>query len=121
MIIYANSRGSEKTANAIKMASSTHSVLVVVNQDAADQIKVLANEMGYPVDVITMSRYFDPRRMGRPVDERIIIDDLDIVLRQLFGCEVIMATTTGCKVDIDIKDEDQDMTIDFNSKLYGKF
>jgi len=104
MIIYANSRNSGKTSRAIKLAASTRSVLIVPNQDMVEFTERQAREMNYQVQVLIAKRYFDPRNMGRFKGERIVIDELDSVLRSLFGCEVIMATTTGCTADIEIKD-----------------
>lgn len=108
MIIYANSRGSEKTANAIKMAASTNSVLVV-SQERVDVIEKQAIEMGYPIHVISAKQYFNRRNERGCRDcERIVIDDIDTVLRNLFGCEVVMATTIGCVANIEIKEGPED-------------
>lgn len=104
MIIYANSRKSGKTTEAIKLAASTHSLLIEPNQDMAHFAERQAREMNYPVQVVSARSYFDSRHMGRFKGERIVIDELDSVLRSVFGCEVIMATTTGCIADIEIKE-----------------
>ncbi|WP_291636499.1 hypothetical protein [Clostridium sp.] len=106
MIIYANSRKSGKTTEAIKLAASTHSLLIVPNQDMVHFAERQAREMNYPVHVMSAKNYFNPRNAGRCKDERIVIDELDSVLRSLFGCEVIMATTTGCTADIEINETD---------------
>ena len=103
MIIYANSRKSGKTIKAIKLAASTQSILIEPNQDMAMFAERQAMEMGYPVRVISARNYFNPRSMGRCKGERIVIDELDSVLRSIFGCEVIMATTTGYTEDIEIE------------------
>lgn len=104
MIIYANSRQSGKSTKAIKLAASTQSVLVVPNQDMVYFAERQAREMNYQVQVVSAKSYFNPRNMGRFKGERIVVDELDSVLKSLFGCEVIMATTTGFIEDIAIKD-----------------
>lgn len=104
MIIFANSRRSGKTSEAIKLAASTHSLLIVPQQTMADCVEMQAREMGYPVKVVNARYYFDKRKFGGFKEgDRIVIDELDMVLKEIFGCDVIMATTTGCNADIDIE------------------
>lgn len=104
MIIYANSRKSRKTTEAIKLAASTHSVLIVANEDMARFAERQAREMNYPILAMSAKKYFNTRKDHGGKWETVVIDELDSVLRSVFGCKVIMATTTGCKVDIEIKD-----------------
>lgn len=104
MIIYANSRKSGKTTEAIKLAASTHSVLVVANREMARLVERQSREMNYPVRVISAEDFFNPKNRDGREKESVVIDELDIVLRKLFRCEVIMATTTGCISEIKIKD-----------------
>lgn len=102
MIIFANSRRSGKTSEAIKLAASTHSLLIVPQQMMADCVEMQAREMGYPVEVVSAKYYFDKMKFGGlRRDDRIVIDELDTVLREIFGCDVIMATTTGFTSNID--------------------
>ena len=104
MIIYANSRRSRKTTEAIKLAASTSSMLIVPTRNMVHMIEMQARKMNYPVQVMSAEEYFDPRNRFRGKGDQIVIDELDSVLRSIFGCEVIMATTTGCIADIEIKD-----------------
>ena len=98
MIIFAKKRRSGKTTEAIKLASSTKSLLIVPTSNYASCVRRLAMELGYPVNVATANEYFGKtmRRYGMPrFQERIVIDELDVVLKEVFDCEVIMATATG--------------------------
>lgn len=103
MIIYANSRQSGKTTRAIKLASSTGSVLLVPNKVMASYTKRYADELGYPVEVITYKDLQKSLRYGGKFlkGTKVVIDELDMVLRDLFGLDVIMATTTGTNLDGD--------------------
>lgn len=110
MIIYANSRKSGKTTEAIKLAASTHSVLVVANREMAHFVERQAEKMNYPVQAVSAEDFFNPRnRYGRE-KVSVVIDELDIVLRNLFKCEVIMATTTGCKLTINENEQPDSKT-----------
>jgi hypothetical protein len=101
MIIYANSRQSGKTTRAIRMASSTGSVLLVPNKAMASYTKRYADELGYPVEIITYKDLQKNIRYGGKFlkGTKVVIDELDMVLRELFGVDVIMATTTGTNLD----------------------
>lgn len=103
MIIYANSRKSGKTTEAIKLAASTHSVLVVANREMVRFIERQSREMNYPVQVVSAEDFFNPRSRYMREKVSVVIDELDSVLMSLFRCEVIMATTTGCTANIEIE------------------
>lgn len=106
MIIFANSRVSGKTTEAIKLASSTHSILIVPTEDVAKMVERMAREMNYPVNVASARRYFKSCYGHKTFrgNDRIVIDELDWVLREIFGCEVIMATTTGMTAELTIEE-----------------
>lgn len=100
MIIISKGRANGKTTEAIKLASSTGSLLVVRTDIMKHIVEGMARDMKYPVDVCTAEEYFghnfkQPRGQYR---ERIVIDDLEAVLREVFGCDIIMATTMGFPV-----------------------
>jgi hypothetical protein len=107
MIIYANSRKSGKTTKAIKLAASTHSTLIVPNSNMVPMVEKMSKEIGYPVRVMSaddLLRYRDRHPSDRE-KLSIVIDEIDIVLNKLFGCNVLMATTTGLESNIEIKSE----------------
>ncbi len=97
MIIISDSRVSGKTTEAIKLASATRSVLVVPTGDVARMTRRHADEMKFPVEVYPAREYFEKVYRRNPIygTRPVIIDELDWVLREVFGAKVIMATTTG--------------------------
>ncbi len=104
MIIFAGKRKSGKTTEAIKLASSTHSILIEPTTETAKCVQRQSHEMGYPVQVISAEQYFHRRDRGEHPHYSVVIDELDIVLERLFGCNVIMATTTGCEIKSEAND-----------------
>lgn len=98
MIIFPNSRQSGKSTEAIKIAAATHSLLIVPTRDCVKLTEQIAREINYPVIVTSATEYFKERYgYGRSHGrvERIVIDELEWCLHEIFGCEVTMATTTG--------------------------
>lgn len=100
MIIMSDTRKSGKTTNAIKMACATKSVLIVPSGAVEECVRRQARALGYPVNVCVARNYFKDvlHRGGVRRGERVVIDELDSVLRELFGCEIILATTTGVMI-----------------------
>lgn len=97
MLIHAGSRKSGKTEKAIIMANSTKSLLIVQSSVMADYVKKMAQKMGYFVDVISVKEYFN--NPGFYKNRTLVIDEIDIVLKEVFGTNVVMATTTGAMID----------------------
>lgn len=105
MIIYANSRKSGKTIKAIKLAASTHSLLIVADRDMARFAEREALELGYPIKAMGARDFFDPRNINGREAVSVVIDELDSVLSSIFRCNVIMATTTGCIENAENKED----------------
>lgn len=97
MIIHAGSRYSGKTTKAIIMAASTKSLLLTPNSTMADYIRKTANDMGYHVETVSIQHYLEYKQHYR--GRKLVIDELDTVLREAFGGDVIMATTTGATME----------------------
>ena len=97
MIIHAGSRHSGKTTKAILMAASTKSLLLTPNSIMADYIRSMARDMGFHVETVSIKHYLEYKEHYR--GRKLVIDELDTVLREAFGGGVIMATTTGATME----------------------
>jgi len=115
MIIYAGNRRSAKTTKAIELAYSTDSLLIVANDTSVKATFDQSVAMKCPISVVSANSYFKSdefnrhRRYGGLETRNVIIDDLDIILNKLFGCNVVMATTKGCNADINIRNSDKEI------------
>ena len=97
MIIHTGARRSGKTTKAILLAHSTKALMIVHSEDMAKYIRRQSEEMGYPVEVMGVQHYLNHRQGFR--DQKLVIDEMDMVLRQVFRADVIMGTTTGVSIN----------------------
>ena len=106
MIIHTGTRRSGKTTKAILLANSTKALMIVHSEEMAKYIRRQSEEMGYPVEVMGVQHYLNHRQGFR--DQKLVIDEMDMVLRQVFRADVIMGTTTGVSINnLDLEYEER--------------
>lgn len=101
-MLYVNLRRTDKTTKALRIASAMGVPLLVADNRRAMFVEQMSRELGLPVRVFTADDMRPARHWGRGEYCPIVIDDVDAVLRNLFGVEVLLATSTGEEVQIDI-------------------
>lgn len=87
-------RGAGKTFYLIKLSAILDSPIICTTEQSKKYILDKAREMGLeiPEPIVVNRINFDPVMGGRK--ENLLIDDLDEVLKGLFGNNVIVATTS---------------------------
>lgn len=109
MIIVADKRNTHKTTKAIELAFATNSLLIVANRDLVSFTERHSIEMKCPVHVVSAESFLKNSNIGRYQGENIrtvVVDDLDRILRDLFGVEVLMATTNGMVANMESDNEE---------------
>lgn len=99
-MLYVKLRRTDKTTKALRIASSMGVPLLVADNNKAMIIEHMSRELNLPVNVLRADNMRPDGYRGR---ERcpIVIDDVDAVLRNLFGVEVLLATSTGEEAQFD--------------------
>lgn len=93
-------RGSGKTTELIKTSSITNAPIICRTRKMAKLIKERAKEMGLEIpNPMTIDMYKNEKYRY----EKVLIDDIDLVLRMYLNAEVLYATTS-CEVRIPISD-----------------
>lgn len=92
-------RGGGKTIYAIIEALKTGCPIIVGNQIMKKELKEYAKRL-YNEDIVvyTISEFCDDnfwRGKGNKKPEKVIIDELPLILGQILGCSCEMATMTG--------------------------
>ena len=92
-------RGSGKTTYAIIEAIKTGCPIIVGNQTMKKELKKYAKRL-YNEDIVvyTISEFCDDnfwRGKGNKKPEKVIIDELPLILGQILGCSCKIATMTG--------------------------
>ena len=93
------SRGSGKTIYTIIEAIKTGCPIIVGNQVMKKKLKEYAKRLcNKDIVVYTISEFCDDnfwRGKGNKKPEKVIIDELPLILGQILGCSCKMATMTG--------------------------
>ena len=93
-------RGEGKTTELIKVSSITNAPIICRTRKMAKLIKEKAKEMGLEIpNPMTIDMYKNEKYRY----EKVLIDDIDLVLRMYLNAEVLYATTS-CEVRIPISD-----------------
>jgi len=116
-VLYVKLRRTDKTTKALRIASSMGVPLLVADNNRAMIIERMSKELKLPVNVLRANNMRPDSYRGR---ERcpIVIDDVDAVLRNLFGVEVLLATSTGEEAQLDFDEISKPQTIP-NLKTIG--
>lgn len=93
-------RGSGKTTELIKVSSITNAPIICRTRKTAKFIKEKAKEMDLEIpNPMTIDMYKNEKCRY----EKVLIDDIDLVLRMYLNAEILYATTS-CEVRIPISD-----------------
>lgn len=108
-VLYIKLRRTDKTTMAIRIASAMGVPLLVADNNRAMFVEQMSRELNLPVRVFRA----DDMRTNRYRGEHcpIVIDDVDAVLRNLFGVEVLLATSTGEEAQLDLDEISKPKTI----------
>ena len=92
-------RGQGKTKRLIQYSSVNNIPIVCWSRQHCKIIKEMAEEMKLkiPEPIIAENQDIQPR--GKIIYDKVVIDDLGIVLRKLTGCDVDLASTS-CEMEI---------------------
>nr|DAJ41482.1 MAG TPA: Cobinamide kinase / cobinamide phosphate guanyltransferase [Caudoviricetes sp.] len=87
-------RGSGKTFHLIKLSAILDSPIICATEQSKKYILDKAKEMALeiPEPIVVNRINFDLVMRGRK--ENLLIDDLELVLKGLFGSDVVVATTS---------------------------
>lgn len=94
-VVYVGGRGDGKTLRMIKRSAETRSTIVVLNSKHVERIKVMAKKLGYDIpEPMGISQFRDDYyRVGRDFRNGVLIDDFDLIIRDLFKGVPINAIT----------------------------
>lgn len=97
MEIYCGVRASGKTMKAILLSAEKQMPIVVSNYHEIEHIKYMAKEMNLKIpDPIIVE---DVRKKVKGNRKGLIVDNLDFLLRKIFGDEVCFATMEDCNIE----------------------
>jgi len=84
-----------KTLEAIKLACREQAIIICHTSGAAQHVKAMAKGLNYPIPE-PMS-YFEWKQVRSQLKDPIIFDNLDLIMQEVFGTNIIAATATGKK------------------------
>ena len=92
MEIYSAPRGGGKTTLLIIISHYTKARIITATSKGAENVKALANKLGFSIpDPMCWSSYTDFARGRR--DEKILLDDLEHILNNIFFNQDILTAT----------------------------
>lgn len=96
MIITSGGRQSGKTRRAIQYASDMDGILVVPYMDMAKTAQLQAEIMKRKIEICAATELANSHEIRSKYGSRsVVIDELEMVLREIFGVDVVMATTSA--------------------------
>lgn len=95
MEILSMERGSGKTTKLIKISNKTKAPIICRTRKMAKLIKERAKEMGLEIpNPMTIDMYKNEKYRY----EKVLIDDIDLVLKMYLNSEIVCATTS-CEIN----------------------
>ncbi len=95
-MLYVNSRNTDKTTIAIKIAHEMKIPVLAANKMRADIIKERSEYLKLPVTVLYPDKLTRLSKDGLGTKtKQVVIDDVDAVMKSMFGIDVVLATSRG--------------------------
>lgn len=114
MEILSMERGSGKTTKLIKISNKTKAPIICRNRNMAKFIKEKAKEMSLEIpNTMTIDMYKNEKYRY----EKVLIDDIDLVLGQFLGTRILYATTS-CNIATERKIKYPCLYKHFKSDIY---
>ena len=87
-------RGSGKTTKAIANAYANNAIIITYCNKEASYVKEKAKLMGMDVDAVGIEKYLEEVKYGKYIGKKVVIDELDCVLNNLFHTKVLCCTSS---------------------------
>jgi hypothetical protein len=97
MIIHTGGRANGKTVRLIMTAAVTKAPIITTNRSQAKLIEELSIKIGYPVNAYPVKEF---GKLQGHNHEHVAIDELDSVLKEIWGVDIVAASVYGITDDM---------------------
>lgn len=95
MLIKRKPRGKGKTTELVKMSAQNNVPILCAHREMARNTKCVARDLGLKIpEPLIVENFKNERYLGRRIG-KILIDDLEMVLYEMFGSQVELVTTSA--------------------------